>query len=39
LQAAGDRVFMVTDNAHMIGLNRFTGELVWEKEMADWHVN
>jgi alcohol dehydrogenase (cytochrome c) len=37
--SAGDRVFMVTDNAHMIALNRFTGELVWEKEMADWHLN
>jgi alcohol dehydrogenase (cytochrome c) len=37
--AAGGRVFMVTDNAHMIALNRFTGQLVWEKEMADWHLN
>jgi alcohol dehydrogenase (cytochrome c) len=36
---AGDRVFMVTDNAHVIALNRFTGELVWETEMADWHQN
>jgi len=37
--SAGDRVFMVTDNAHIIALNRFTGELIWEKEMADWHLN
>ncbi|HZQ56365.1 MAG TPA: PQQ-binding-like beta-propeller repeat protein [Bryobacteraceae bacterium] len=37
--AAGDRAFMVTDNAHVIALNRFTGELIWEKEMADWHLN
>ena len=36
---AGDRVFMVTDNAHLLGLNRFTGDLLWETEMADWHQN
>ncbi|HWB83717.1 MAG TPA: PQQ-dependent dehydrogenase, methanol/ethanol family [Bryobacteraceae bacterium] len=36
---AGDRVFMVTDNAHIIALNRSTGELIWESVMADWHVN
>jgi alcohol dehydrogenase (cytochrome c) len=36
---AGDRVFMLTDNAHMIAMNRFNGELLWETEMADWHVN
>jgi len=35
----GDRVFMVTDNAHLLALNRFTGDLVWETEMADWHLN
>src|SRR5262249_47927424 len=27
------------DNAHLIALNRFTGDLVWETEMADWHQN
>ena len=37
--AAGDRVFMATDNAHIIALNRFTGDLLWETEMADWHLN
>ncbi|HEY3824033.1 MAG TPA: PQQ-binding-like beta-propeller repeat protein [Bryobacteraceae bacterium] len=37
--AAGDRIFTLTDNAHMIALNRFTGELAWETEMADWHQN
>ena len=37
--AAGDRIFMLTDNAHILALNRFTGELVWETEMADWHQN
>ena len=35
----GDRLFMVTDNAHVIALNRFTGELLWDTEMADWRVN
>ena len=37
--AAGDRIFMLTDNAHLIALNRFDGELLWETEMADWHLN
>lgn len=36
---AGDRVFMETDNAHLIALNRFTGELLWDSEIADWHLN
>jgi alcohol dehydrogenase (cytochrome c) len=36
---AGDRVFMVTDHAHIIALNRFTGALLWETEMADWRQN
>jgi alcohol dehydrogenase (cytochrome c) len=36
---AGDRVFMVTDHAHLIALNRATGALVWETEMADWRQN
>ena len=31
----GDKVFMVTDNAHLIGLNRTTGQLVWEAVMPD----
>ena len=35
---AGDRLFMDTDNAHIIALNRFTGKLLWETEMADWRV-
>jgi alcohol dehydrogenase (cytochrome c) len=35
--AAGDKVFMVTDNAHIIALNRITGALLWETEMVDWH--
>jgi alcohol dehydrogenase (cytochrome c) len=36
---AGDRIFMLTDNAHIIALNRFTGDLMWDSEMADWHEN
>ena len=32
---AADRVFMVTDNAHVVALNRFNGALVWETEMGD----
>src|SRR5438105_2156517 len=36
---AGDRVFMVTDHAHVIALNRHTGALLWDTEMADWHQN
>jgi len=35
----GDRVFMVTDNAHLLALNRFTGDVVWDTVMADWHQN
>jgi len=36
---AGDRVFMVTDHAHLIALNRFTGDVLWDTEMADWRLN
>ena len=32
---AGDRVFLVTDNAHLLALDRFTGALLWDTEMAD----
>ena len=35
----GDRVFMVTDHAHLIALNRSTGELLWDVEMADARQN
>jgi putative heme-binding domain-containing protein len=31
----GDKIFMVTDNAHLIALNRTTGALVWEAIMPD----
>ena len=36
---AGDRVFVTTDHAHLIALNRATGALLWETEMADWRQN
>ena len=36
---AGNRVFMETDDAHVIALDRSTGELLWDTEMADWHQN
>ena len=36
---AADRVFMATDNAHLIALNRTTGALLWETPMVDWHEN
>jgi alcohol dehydrogenase (cytochrome c) len=36
---AGDRVFMETDNAHVIALDRHTGELLWDTELADWKQN
>jgi alcohol dehydrogenase (cytochrome c) len=35
----GDRVFMVTDHAHLIALHRLTGQLLWDVEMADYRRN
>jgi alcohol dehydrogenase (cytochrome c) len=35
----GDSVFMVTDNAHLLALNRFNGDVQWETIMADWKQN
>jgi alcohol dehydrogenase (cytochrome c) len=35
----GDRVFMVSDNAHLFALHRFTGQLMWDVEMADSRQN
>jgi alcohol dehydrogenase (cytochrome c) len=35
----GDLVFMETDNAHLLALNRFTGALIWDIEMADASQN
>ena len=31
----GDRVFMVTDNAHLLALHRLTGELLWESDLTE----
>jgi len=35
----GDRLFMTTDHAHLIAVNRMTGAPLWDTEMADWHQN
>jgi alcohol dehydrogenase (cytochrome c) len=35
----GDRVFLVTDNAHLIALHRLSGQLLWDVEMADSRQN
>lgn len=32
-----DLLFTVTDHAHVIALDRFTGALMWDAEMADYH--
>jgi alcohol dehydrogenase (cytochrome c) len=36
---SGNHIFTVTDNAHLLSLNRFTGEVEWESVLADWHQN
>jgi alcohol dehydrogenase (cytochrome c) len=36
---SGDRVFMQTDHAHVIALNRHTGALLWDTEMDDFRKN
>jgi alcohol dehydrogenase (cytochrome c) len=36
---SGSRLFMVTDHAHLLALDRFTGRLLWETTMADWREN
>jgi len=36
---AGERLFMVTDHAHINALDRHTGALLWDSEMADWRQN
>jgi alcohol dehydrogenase (cytochrome c) len=36
---AGDRVFMMTDHAHLIALHRFTGEQLWDTALDDWRKN
>ena len=32
----GDRLFMITDHAHVLALDRHTGRLLWDTEMADY---
>jgi alcohol dehydrogenase (cytochrome c) len=32
---AGDKVFLETDNAHVVAFNRLTGDLVWDSPIAD----
>jgi alcohol dehydrogenase (cytochrome c) len=36
---SGNRLFMATDNAHLLALNRFTGDVEWESVLADWRQN
>ena len=33
---SGDKAFMVTDHAHLLALNRFTGEKLWDAEMGSF---
>ena len=36
---AGDRVFLETDDAHIMALNRFSGDVLWETALDDWRKN
>ncbi|HEX4808512.1 MAG TPA: PQQ-binding-like beta-propeller repeat protein [Bryobacteraceae bacterium] len=36
---AGDGLFMVTDDAHILRLNRLKGTVEWDTQMADWREN
>jgi alcohol dehydrogenase (cytochrome c) len=33
---AASRVFMVTDNAHLLALDKSKGTLLWDTQMTDW---
>jgi alcohol dehydrogenase (cytochrome c) len=35
----GHRVFLQTDHAHLLALDRLTGQLQWDVEMADYRLN
>ena len=35
----GNRVFLQTDHAHLLALDRLTGQLQWDVEMADYRLN
>ena len=39
VSVAGDKVFMQTDHAHLLALNRLTGQVLWDTEMADFKQN
>jgi alcohol dehydrogenase (cytochrome c) len=36
---SGGRLFMVTDDAHLLALDRGDGKVLWDTPMADWHEN
>jgi alcohol dehydrogenase (cytochrome c) len=36
---AGRRVFVMTDHAHLLALDRSTGQLLWDVELDDWRKN
>ncbi len=36
---AGDRVFMQTDDVHLVALDRHTGRLLWDTVMIDYKLN
>lgn len=35
----GERIFLLTDHAHLVALNRSTGAVLWETTMADYKQN
>jgi alcohol dehydrogenase (cytochrome c) len=35
----GHRLFLQTDHAHLVALDRLTGQLQWDVEMADYRLN
>ncbi len=39
VSVAGDKVFMQTDHAHLLALDRHTGKVIWDTEMADFKQN
>lgn len=36
---AGDTLFMATDHSHLIALDKRSGNLLWDTEVADWRQN
>jgi alcohol dehydrogenase (cytochrome c) len=38
-ETSGDKVFFQSSNAHLIALNRFTGDLLWDTQVADTKLN